>query len=68
MPLAWGGGAYIGPVILTMWITVDKSGDHFSGYFSETVYQASPTPGHEFDQGAPLVTITGTIGATRISP
>ena len=68
MPLAWMGGAYLGPVKLTMLVSVDRSGDRFSGLFSETVYQASLTPGHEFDESAPIVTITGTISATRIEP
>jgi hypothetical protein len=68
MPLAWGGGSYIGPVHMTMLVTADRSGNHFSGYFSETVYQASPTAGHEFDDSTPIVTITGTITASRIEP
>jgi len=66
MPLAWGGGSYIGPV--KMHILVNEDGDRFSGYFSETVYQASATPGHEFDESAAIVTITGTITANRITP
>lgn len=68
LPLAWAGGAYIGPVKLTAVVTVDRSGNRFSGLFSQTLYQASPTPGHEFDQSTPVVTITGTITATRIDP
>jgi hypothetical protein len=68
MPLAWGAGAYIGPVKMTMVVTVDHSGDRFWGVFSQTLYQASPTPGHEFDESAAVVTITGTITATRMTP
>ena len=68
MPLAWSGGAYIGPVKLSMLVTVDGSGNRFWGFFSQTLYQASTTPGHEFDETSPVVTITGTITATRITP
>jgi len=68
MPLAWGGGAYIGPVKMSVTVTLDATGNAFWGLFSETVYQASPTPGHEFDESAPIVTITGTITATRMTP
>jgi hypothetical protein len=68
IPLAWMNGAYVGPVLLHMTVTVDPSGDRFSGLFSETVYQASATIGHEFDETDAMVTITGTITATRISP
>jgi len=68
MPLAWGGGAYIGPVKMSVTVTLDATGNAFWGFFSETVYQASPTPGHEFDESAPIVTITGTITATRMRP
>jgi hypothetical protein len=68
MPLAWQGGAYIGPVKMTIVVTVDASGNHFRGSFSETVYQASQTPGHEFDENAAIVTITGRITGTRIAP
>src|SRR5215469_6247950 len=68
MPLAWAGGAYIGPVKMDMVVTLDDSGNRFWGWFSQTLYAASPTPGHEFDETAPVVTITGTISATRITP
>jgi hypothetical protein len=68
MPLAWQNGAYIGPVKLSMLVTVNGSGEGFSGVFSETVFQASPTQGHEFDENASIVTITGTISGARISP
>lgn len=51
-----------------MVVTVEGSGNRFSGLSSQTLYQASPTPGHEFDQSAPVVTITGTITATRMTP
>ena len=68
LPLAWQGGAYIGPVKMSIVVSVDGSGNHFRGVFSETVYQASQTPGHEFDESTAIVTITGTITGTRIAP
>jgi len=68
MPLAWAGGAYIGPVKMEIVVTVDDSGNRFWGWFSQTLYAASPTPGHEFDETTPVVTVTGTISATRITP
>lgn len=66
-PLAWANGAYTGPVVLRARVTVDRSGEHYTGVFSGTAYLASPTAGHEFDETTPLGTITGTIAATRIT-
>ena len=63
-----GSGAYIGPVKMSMVVSVDPSGNRFSGVFSQTLYQASPTTGHEFDETAPVVTVTGTITARRMAP
>jgi hypothetical protein len=68
LPLAWGGAAYIGPVKMNMVVSVDPSGNRFSGVFSQTLYQASATPGHEFDESAPVVTVTGPITARRMTP
>ncbi|HEY4213661.1 MAG TPA: hypothetical protein VGM84_19440 [Steroidobacteraceae bacterium] len=68
LPLAWMGGVYLGPVHLTMVVTVDRSRNRFSGWFSETVFQATTTPGHEFDDNSPIVTITGNITASRMTP
>ena len=66
-PLAWTNGAYVGPIVLRARVTVDRTGKHYSGMFVGTAYQATPTPGHEFDQTTPLGTITGTITATKIT-
>jgi len=49
-------------------VTVDNTRNHFSGWFVLTQYSASPTEGHEFDESVPLVTITGTISAKRMTP
>ena len=65
--LAYSAGAYTGPVNIRERVTVDASGRHFSGWFTLVAYLASVTAGHEFDQGTPLVTITGTITGTRIT-
>jgi len=66
-PLLWMNGAYGGPVVIRARVTVDRSGEHYSGRFAATVYLASPTQGHEFDETTPVGTITGTITATRIT-
>jgi hypothetical protein len=68
MPLAWGGGSYIGPAKLRMVVTVDNTNNHFNGGFVLTQYAASPTQGNEFDESVPVVTLTGTISAKRITP
>jgi len=68
LPLAWAGGAYLGPVKMSVVVTVDRSGNRFWGFFSETVYSASATPGLEFDESAAVVTITGTVTGTRMNP
>lgn len=68
LPLAWASGAYIGPVKMTMIVTVDEYGDDFHGIFSQTLFQASATAGHEFDESSPVVTVTGTITASRLVP
>lgn len=65
--LAYSNGTYTGPVNIRERVTVDASGRHFSGWFTLVAYLASVTAGHEFDQNAPLVTITGTITATRVT-
>jgi hypothetical protein len=68
MPLAWAGGSYLGPAKIQMVVTVDSTHAHFNGWFVLTQYSASPTQGHEFDESVPLVTLTGTISATRLTP
>lgn len=66
--LAWTNGAYTGPAKIQERVTVGADGDKFSGTFVLTQYLASPTTGHEFDENTVLVSITGTISATRITP
>lgn len=68
LPLAWTNGAYTGPAVLRERVTVDAAGMRYSGHFKLTQYLATMTPGHEFDETTALVTITGTITATRITP
>jgi hypothetical protein len=69
IPLAYSGGNYVGPVLITESITISPSGNSFSGRITITPFLATKIPGHEFDQTTPLVPqpITGTITATRVT-
>ncbi|MGH8313586.1 MAG: hypothetical protein ACRETU_00355 [Steroidobacterales bacterium] len=68
MPLAYKGGSYVGPVVITESITLSQSGNSFTGHLTLTPYLATNMPGHEFDLTTPLVpeAITGTITGTRL--
>jgi len=66
MALAWGGGSYLGPVIIQMQVTVAADGNSFEGNLSETVYAASAVAGQEFDTSTEVIKLTGTITGTRI--
>lgn len=68
LALAWTNGAYTGPASIQERVTVDPKRTSISGTFVLTQYVASPTPGHEFDENAVAVSITGTITGTRITP
>lgn len=65
--LAWTNGTYTGPVNIRAEVTVDPSGDHYSGMFVTVVYLATPVAGHEFDQNTVLASVTGTFTATRVT-
>ena len=65
--LAWTNGTYTGPVNIRAEVTVDHSGNHYSGMFATVVYLATPVTGHEFDQNTVLASITGTFNATRVT-
>ena len=65
--LAWTNGAYTGPANIRQKVTVDATGSRYTGTFTLVQYLASTTPGHEFDQTTALVSITGTVTATRIT-
>jgi hypothetical protein len=65
--LAWTNGTYTGPVNIRARVTVDPSGNHYSGMFVTVVYLAAPVAGHEFDQSTVLASITGTFTATRVT-
>ena len=65
--IAWSGGSYVGPARIQFLVTVDRSGSHYAGTFTLTQYVASITPGHEFDESAIAVRITGTVTATRLT-
>jgi len=65
--LAWTNGTYTGPVSIRAEVTVDSSGNRYSGMFATIVYLAAPVTGHEFDQNTVLASITGTFTATRVT-
>lgn len=65
--LAWTNGTYTGPVNIRARVTVNPSGNRYSGVFVTIVYLASSVQGHEFDQTTVLATITGTFTATRVT-
>lgn len=69
IPLAYGGGSYVGPVEISEVITLSPSGNSFTGRVWLTPYLATKIPGHEFDENNPLVPepITGIVKATRVS-
>lgn len=66
--LAYTNGAYTGPAKITERVSVEAGGTKITGTFTLTQYLASPTQGHEFDESTVLISITGTIGGTRITP
>ncbi len=66
--LAWTNGAYTGPAKIQERVNVEAGGTKITGTFVLTQYLASPTQGHEFDESTVLVSITGTISGTRITP
>ena len=66
MALAWGGGSYLGPVIIQMQVTVAADGNSFEGNLTETVYAAAAIAGQEFDTSTEVIKLTGTITGTRI--
>jgi hypothetical protein len=67
LALAWMNGSYVGPAHITERVTVGTNGSHYFGTFKIVQYLAAVTPGHEFDEDTALVTITGTIRATRVT-
>lgn len=65
--LAWTDGAYTGPANIRAQVTVDPSGNSYTGTFTTVAYGAMVLKGHEFDQNNVLATITGTFKATRVT-
>lgn len=65
--LAWTNGSYTGPANIRAQVTVDSTGNHYTGTFTTVVYLAAYVPGHEFDQTTVLATITGTFDASRVT-
>jgi hypothetical protein len=61
-------GTFIGPAIIRAIVTVDPSGDSYTGPYSISIYPGSPDNGTEFNEsGTPLVVFTGTITAKRVT-
>jgi hypothetical protein len=67
--LAYEGGVYVGPASIVELVTLDASGNSFSGSFTITQYLATAIPGHEFDENTILAPtpIRGTITGTRVT-
>jgi hypothetical protein len=61
-------GTFVGPAIINATVTVDPSGDSYTGPYSITIYPGSPNNGTEFNEsGTPLETFAGTITAKRVT-
>jgi hypothetical protein len=62
-------GAYIGPANIKAEVTVDKSGNTYSGEYTLVQYAASTSgvPFSEFDQNTPVATFKATITAVRVT-
>lgn len=59
--------AYDGATAIRENVTVDPSGNRFSGTFTLTQYQGAPESGTEFDEKTVLYTFTGTVTAKRVT-
>lgn len=62
-------GTYLGPAEIQYNITVDGTGNGYSGRFTLTQYAALPSdvPFSEFDQSQVVVKFTGFVKATRVT-
>lgn len=61
-------GTFVGPAIISAQVTVDPSGNSYTGQYTINVYPGSPDNGTEFNEsGTPLVTFIGTITAKRVT-
>ena len=61
-------GTFVGPAIINATVTVDPSGDSYTGPYSISIYPGSPNNGTEFNEsGTPLETFAGTITAKRVT-
>jgi hypothetical protein len=62
-------GTFVGPTIIRADVTVDPSGNSYTGTYTLTVYPGNPDDGTEFNEkGAALVTFNATIVAKRVQP
>ena len=61
-------GTFIGPAIISAKVTVDPSGNSYTGPYTLNMYAGSPDDGTEFNEsGTPIVTFIGTITAKRVT-
>ncbi|MGH9641434.1 MAG: hypothetical protein ACRD3Q_03325 [Terriglobales bacterium] len=66
-------GTYVGPVAIRESVILDRSGNSYTGTFTLTQYQGTPSdiPGTELDETDPLPigmgSFTGTVTATRVT-
>lgn len=61
-------GTFIGPAIISAMVTVDPSGNSYTGPYTLNMYAGSPDDGTEFNEsGTPIVTFIGTITAKRVT-
>lgn len=64
--LAWAGGAYLGVAHIRQLVTVDPTGNSFSGTF--TIEQYADSTADPFDESTPpIATISGSITGTRVT-
>lgn len=64
--MAYAGGAYLGVAHFHELVTVDPTGQSYSGTF--TLEQFADSTSDPFNEsGTPLATVSGTVAATRVS-
>src|SRR5579863_3585738 len=60
-------GTFLGPAIIQATVTVDPSGNSYSGPYSITLYPGSPDNGTEFSETGPAMAVfSGMITAKRV--
>ncbi len=62
------GANFDGPTNIRADVTVDRTGDTFSGSYQITQYAGDPANGTEFDQSTMMYQLLGTVTARRVLP